>query len=440
MPKVLCYSIRGNATAASFHQRFGATRLLLPFLLTFNLATLALYVFGPVSYGDGPSLSVVIYTLLYLSGFWVGNKIAMRYYVRSTMPLPHPTGFVIFASIIVLVFSLPALIPAAGRFESSSLGQIYSIADEARLEDGPIIEYIRMLFGIFFVGLQPVLLVYWKDLSRSARVLGLIGLMATVSMGIVSGINKPLFDFAAGFLILWLAGLWRPKVSLKQKLLGWGVTLAILVGLAAYFTETQLTRSGSPLVSGYDSRTGMSLKYSEEDGRFLAFYAGVSAYLTQGYRGFEYALDEDWEPTYGLGNSIFLARQADRLLGSEFSDQTYPAKIERHGWDRLINWSTFYVWIASDVHFVGVIIFMTLLGGLWRVVTNSADICRFGSGRSIVAVVLFYYLCFGLFYLSANNQLLQSGIGVSTFFVLMALFFGFGRITKFSGDSKTSVK
>lgn len=426
----LTNAIRGNAVERIFRQRVGAVRLLLPFFLIFHLVVLALYFFGPVRYGSEPAYALMIYVPLYLIAFWIGNKIASRYYVRSVILLPPPSVLVIFASIIILAFSIHSLISVPSLFGSYNLGEVYSAAGEARLEGDPLIEYLRMPFGIFFFGLQPVLLVYWNDLTRSARVLGVIGLFATLLIGVVNGINRPLFDCAAGVWILWLSGLWRPKLSLKWRFLGGCMALLALVSMAAYFTETQLTRPGSPLVSGYDSRTGTTLKYSGEDGRFLAFYSGISSYLTQGYRGFELALEEDWEPTYGLGNSIFLARQADRLLGTNVSDRTYPAKIEKHEWDRLINWATFYVWVASDVHFTGVVFVMMLFGALWRVVGNSVDNCRYGAGRAIIAVVFFYYLSFGLFYLSANNQLLQSGIGVFTSTALIVLFFGFGRLSR----------
>ena len=89
---------------------------------------------------------------------------------------------------------------------------------------------------------------------------------------------------------------------------------------------------------------------------------GVS-YLTQGYFALYLALDKPFVPTFGVGNSFFLVRQAARIPGLEDLDQQpYPMRIEENGWDAYAFWSTIYPWIASDVSFPGTLVVVFLIG------------------------------------------------------------------------------
>ena len=163
--------------------------------------------------------------------------------------------------------------------------------------------------------------------------------------------------------------------------------------------------------------------FNDDDGNGLVFYSAITSYLTQGYRAFDLSQDEDFDFTWGVGNSTFFSRQIDRIFDLDISDKTYPAKLEEYGWDRYNYWSTFYVWWASDLGFFGVGFLMFFLGFMFRCIENTKDMMVDDTASKI----LYYYFVIMFFYLSANNQIFQSGEGSIGFLSLIIPFFFFRR-------------
>lgn len=196
-----------------------------------------------------------------------------------------------------------------------------------------------------------------------------------------------------------------------------------LVCAGIFFVDGQKTREGSSAVSGVNFETGSYSEYNIDDGDGLLFYAAMTSYLTQGYRAFDLSLDEEFDFTWGVGNSTFFSRQIDRVFDLNISDKTYPAKLEENGWDRYNYWSTFYVWWASDLGFFGIGFLMFFLGVMFRCVENTKDMMVDDTASKI----LYYYFVIMFFYLSANNQIFQSGEGSIGFLSLIIPFFFFRR-------------
>src|SRR5690606_17886125 len=95
-------------------------------------------------------------------------------------------------------------------------------------------------------------------------------------------------------------------------------------------------------------------------------------------------------------------------------------------------WSTFYLWWASDIHFLGVIALMFFLGYSFRLVENTL----MHQEEDVCACICYAYYVLMLFYLSANNQIFQAGEGfVGFFLVFIPLFFG-RRIQVMAGGTK----
>jgi hypothetical protein len=85
-------------------------------------------------------------------------------------------------------------------------------------------------------------------------------------------------------------------------------------------------------------------------------------------------------------------------------------RIEKYGWNAYAQWSSIYPWIASDVSFPGVFVVVFLIGRLFA--QSWADTLR---GSNPFAVSIFAQFVLMLLYFPANNQLLQSGEGVTCF-------------------------
>lgn len=382
----------------------------------FQLVTLGLYYMGPITYSkDEPSVFVFFwvgaYIVLLNVGYFFGRSIYLkgRSWTGDSIPFLKRAILVVF-----LMMPFVFLARVGDVFSSMSLGKIYTASHGARAESGNIVEYIRMLLAIFFFGLFPVLVFYWQNIPKKIRLLSLFGVLGNIGISIFMGINKEIFNHLI-LLTVFLLLRNRGKLILSKKNIFRAFFLGALFFFAAsYFVSTQLTRDGAFAVTGVNSALGYYSEYNESDGQVLVFYSALSSYLTQGYYAFDMALELPFEFTKGVGNSTFLSRQIDRIFGSNIADDTYPARLEEKGWDRYVKWSTFYLWWASDIHFIGVAVLMFFIGLTFRILENTLvkqkdDVC---------ACICYGYYALMLFYLSANNQIFQAGEGFVGFLMV----------------------
>ncbi len=398
-----------------------------PLYLTINffqVITLLLYEFGPIHYYyEGNVGLMYTYVILYLISFNVGYLSFSKIYLHKKEDLYK--RYINRAILIGLVIAPLTFLFRVGTINLDvNIGELYSLARENKVESS-FFEYIRIILSPFLFGLLPCVVWYWDELSKINKKLGVIVILINLLVSIFSGINQGIFlvILLSSFLIL----LKKRKQIFKAKTMTSMIVIAIsVVAGLNFFVESQMTRSGSAAITGVSSNQGYYSDYNINDGKLAVLYSSMSAYLTQGYRALELSFNSDYEFTYGVGNSSFLSRQVDRVFDTNISDNALPAKIEEFGWDRYKYWSSFYLWWASDLHYVGVIILMFFIGSTLRVVENTLKIAP-----NYIAVVTYSYLIIMLFYLSANNQIFQSGESMVGFMIfLISCFFMQKKIIK----------
>jgi len=367
-----------------------------------------------------------------LYAFLVAVQIALLAgYVSVVRRAAPPAGviavsrrFFIAATVTQLLLLYPtAAFRTGGEFSVIGAimdpGAAYAASRVARdINDSPI-EYVRLLFGPLLVAPFPLTVYYWGRLSRRLRILGVAAISGHLSIYVATGTNKAIMD--AVLLIPWvlLASMWAGISQMRRKhVLGALLALVVAFGAAlAFFGQTQQTREGSAAVFGSFSAAGATADYDHPLMRGLPFEGqvvmlGLNSYVTQGYYALSLAITEPFEPMWGVGNSMFLTRQAVRLTGDEsIEERSYPAKIEKYGWDRYLLWSSLYAWLASDVSWIGVVALMFLVGRLFA----AAWLGSLGGGNPFAPVML-WMVVMVLLYAPANNQALQSGEGFTAFF------------------------
>lgn len=406
-------------------------RFILPAIVVFQIITLALYYFGPIQYEwSGASPIVAIYVAFYLGMLILGYFLGRKYYLKGQSGPSNLLGFVKIAAVATLLFFPFALMAKVGDISSAmSVGDLYGLSGIKKSESEGAYDYIRMFLGYFLFGLFPVLVWHGKKLPRAIATLGWVAIFSNVLLTLLVGVNKIIFDY---LMIAVTLVVFRSNVSdfLTKKGMALATAAVLLMALAAvFFVEGQLSRYGSSAISGEDPRLGAYSKYNADDGELKILYSAMTGYLSQGYRAFDLALSKPFEFTWGVGNSTFFSRQVDRVLGTDLGDSTYPAQIEMDGWDRYINWSTFYVWWASDLSFYGVALLMILIGIFFRVVENTLLI-----QEDLSAVILYSFMIVMLFYLSANNQIFQSGEMALGFLFLFFPFIMKRKLVRRGGD------
>ncbi|MDO5666184.1 MAG: hypothetical protein Q4G63_13160, partial [Bacteroidia bacterium] len=92
-------------------------------------------------------------------------------------------------------------------------------------------------------------------------------------------------------------------------------------------------------------------------------------------------------------------------------------------WSATINWHTAYTWIANDLSFIGVIIWMFLLGMLFSILV------KLSLDNSKVAIILFSLIVQIIIFLPMNNVVLSNPL---TFMPLIIYLMVFLVTNKFS--------
>lgn len=143
-----------------------------------------------------------------------------------------------------------------------------------------------------------------------------------------------------------------------------------------------------------------------------------SGYLSQGYYGLSLAFEQPFTWTAFAGSSYSISVILNQFLGAQFwVEKSYPYLVgAATGWGQS-KWHTVFAWLASDLTFPGVIVFMGFVGFLFGRTWN--EILRF---RNPFSLMVFAMLSVGLVYAPANNQLMHSPGGLATTFGVLILY------------------
>lgn len=431
MPNPRLRAVRRQATncapARSPTPLFPTRVRLLPivFFLSYLISTILLFGFGPWKYPVADPFRLYLFLALahlaLLAGYLSGAFGSPRSY-RGRWTAKQ---LVLWSGIATVALLLPTSRFRTGFWfpdVASGLAdpaRAYGASQFVRQIAEPIVEYVRVLLGPVLILLLPLTVFYWPRIGWKLRALGAAGIAGTVAIFIAMGTNNEIVDtillvpllLVAAHLGGIYASDWRKVVAAVMA-----AACVLALFLVYFFGVGVSARTGSPLAADVFPAASASADYQavEHGDRTLI---DLDLYLTSGYYALDLCLRVPFVPMYGLGNSMFLTRQAARISGDPgLEDMTYPARIERYGWSAQGLWSSIYPWIASDVSFPGTIVVVFLIGRLfalsWLDTLNA---------ENPFAVALFAQFAIMLFYFPANNQLLQSGEGFTAFWATLFL-------------------
>jgi hypothetical protein len=273
----------------------------------------------------------------------------------------------------------------------------------------------------------PVTFFYWKFLTRTMKLVSSAVIVGTILLFVAMGTNKAIADTVLLFPAMLVAAHCSSisRVRIRRVLILASIAIVGFIGFFLFFASTMASRVGSGMKTGYFHAIGLRADSSNFMVKGLppdlaVGVLGLDNYLTAGYYATSLSLDEPFEPMFGVGNSFFLTRQASRITGDrDLWRMSYPARIEKHGWDSFALFSSIYPWLASDFSFPGTIIVIFFIGRFFALSwVDTLD------GTNPFAIALFAQFVIMIFYFPANNQLLQSGEGLSGFlgiFILWAM-------------------
>lgn len=392
--------------------------LIFPGIILFQILTIALYYVGPITYETGTTPMVGVYVSIYLIALIIGYHSARKYYFRGNSAPRYNFSFLRLSIFLTLLISVLEYIFIIGDLTSgSTFGRLYVESLQNTKLTGSWLGYILLLFNYYLFGLYPIYFWNFSSLSRTLKFLGFIAIFSTILTGVLTGTNRVLFNYII-ISVIFICYKYR-IINILKPARFLSATLIFLLALSAFsfFISGQISRPGSSAKTGIDSVIGSTSSFDATSGTLPILYSSLTNYLSQGYHAFDLALKEPFDFTYGVGNSTFLSRQVDRVFDTDLEDRSYPARIEHAGWNRYVYWSTFYVWWASDLGFSGVTVLMFLIGGFFRLLHNTLQ-----KYDDPALVILYSYFIILLFYLSANNQIFQSGPLLIGFFAIFIPF------------------
>lgn len=285
--------------------------------------------------------------------------------------------------------------------------------------------YVRIAASPLLVTLIPIGVFWWSRWTWALRTgvvaVAMVVVLITISTGQRRDIAEVVFLVAAVSIGSHWAGVTR--WSRRSVLIG-----AVSCGLAvaaftAYFAVSHVSRVGTQTAEYGANPVTRSMP--DPDNVFMQVPSearpgmlGLLHYFTTGYYGLSLAQDREVQPMYGLGHSMFLTRNWEKLSKDEgFVNQSLPVQIsDKDGFKYPVQWCTAYPYFANDLGFGLTVLLMLLLGRLFAL----AWIDVLG-GRNPLAVVAFTLLATLLFYLPATNRMLQDGEGVVAFYAWIAV-------------------
>lgn len=401
-------------------------------------ATIFVYVVGPWPWPTKQptllySFLIIVHTAL-LIGYRIGLNVAPHAY-DGPWRVETLIKISLFAS---LIWILPNFVSRSGDSSVTWASLIDNIAKglidpgqsyrdrieaAANLQETSALGYLTQILSPLLWLMTPLCVYFWSSIPRTIKILFVIAVSTDLLTWIAVGTNKGVFDFVLMLPSLILAA--RPHLIARIN----GATLIKGVLAAAFFGgllfaqfSTSLKARGGGEVASFDYSAGIALDF---DNWLIAplprssqgSAGALMSYMSQGYYPLSLALNEPFVFSKGVGNSYYYTGIVQSFTGPDsISDLTYPARIEYLGWSRWAKWHTIYPWIASDISFLGVPIFVFAIGWLLAVVWRESLV-----GTNPFAIALLPLLVLMIFYFPANNQILGFSRTANAFYVLLFL-------------------
>jgi len=279
--------------------------------------------------------------------------------------------------------------------------------------------------GLFFIAFSKIILVpfiifFWSRLSLQIKSLSVFVTLLPVLSSLSHGTNKGVFDFVIlyGFSLVIFFLYHKHKFGFygvgKRKFF-FIVMFLTFFGSLTFFGTAMSERGGDlRYIETIDPLNNIKVNddavLKSKDDFIYYTYAWLGSYIVQGYYGFSLAVTQDFDTTFGVGNSVFLTRNVEGLLGIELRNKTFQYKIDKW-WGESSQWHSFYSFFANDFHFVGVVfvcfLIAFLMAKVWFSFIETGNVFA-GAMMAIFAVLIIF--------IPANNQVFGFLDGLSAFF------------------------
>jgi hypothetical protein len=364
--------------------------LWLPGVVTIGwvLFTLFLYVHGPYRWLDQSHDRLIRYILTGMACFGVGYALGLQKKSRPPAFERPPLRLLQISGVLTGLPLFSAIITGDLfrwiQLARTGIGEAYRAWSAAA--GTSFWPYVDIFFSPLTAPFIPVSIFYWRRLPRPYKLalsfVLLVMMAATVSSGRRSGVVSVAM-VAIASLAARVAG--APLAQRRRLVKRFVLLLVVFVLLMLPFLRFVAEgRAGIYVDLTYNPVTRERPEPEHVLTRVVprgwapTFFTGVF-YVTHGYFPLEQALEMPFiGVTYGLGQSWFLARQAERLgVPESVLAPAYDRRLTASGYVVGDFWMTVFPWFASDVTFPGTWILLAVFGYLlarsWESATTTGQ-------------------------------------------------------------------
>jgi hypothetical protein len=423
----------------------GLTRLPLAIVFGYVVATFLLFLAWPIDWPIYTFVNwawLVAYVSLCLAVVGIGAHRGSAGRTRVTAPLPYLSVLLPLGAVAAALLLIPSSVVYTGLHPWDLIdalkdqGAAYRrMQQQLLLTSGERdnIVAIRAALAPLTYAILPLGIVRWSSIGWRGRASVAVIVTTAVVFSILRGTDKELADlFVVGIAAAFVSvGRNMAMGKADRNLIQRTWKLAALAVLFLVFAQSLFTERKEQRLGGFVSRTSVCANNSricaDLDNPAISWLPlrqrfGVTVFILStcsGYYGLELAMEKSFDSSFGLGHSPASLSVYEAITGDPtLHKRTYTYRNGADGWSEDYYWSTLIAWIANDVGFAGAVLVLALLGFMWGKWWREA-----AAGMSDPAAVLFALSTTMIFYLPANDQVLASYDGYTTFLFWLGLWF-----------------
>lgn len=389
--------------------------------------TVILFLFGPVLY---PAVNrwqtlafLTFYQLALFLGFYIGEKHTKITKRITVKPIANVNSNLLIALFLLLnlFFSfaliqqkigVPSLSGLITAFQNSirNAGQAYRMTLEGSDNaESSLLTTLNTLLSPLTYAIIPYCIYFYKKIDVGNKALLFLAITMSFVSNILTGTNVGIFRLIITIATILLVKGWarEQKSVYTEKKLKKRSSKNIVVAILLFVFITIFSNNVTSRMQGMGyTISGLRIDYQNWLFQLTPAFLHrpillATFYISQGYYGMSLAFDFIWRPTFFLGNSSFLIQKSN-MLGLDSSaifSRTYISQMS-HLWHPGVNWHTAYTWLANDLSFYGVVVYIFLLGFFLSVLIKEA------SKGEVLALILLPLFFMMVIFLPMNNNIL----------------------------------
>lgn len=414
----------------------------IPYKILFWYVTIliALSIIGPVHFNYDPFFRIVayIYIGLFLLLTYLGMAKASTYepYKKRTVKDEHLMTKLIIASVVISLPIKVALVASSiqtqgiPRFTSffSSLAEVYS-----QMHEGTESNIFRQIdtFTTFIYYFAIFGGMYWrKRIGKKYRIILIVDMLLDMFYQIAYiGTQRSMITVVILILVLILTNSVTKGYKVDKRKMR--KVLLIIVLLFIVFVNVLSARktlwNGNSLSYVYSRNFDFSnvLLFWCSNDKLKHDVCNLLSYFLQGFYGLSLSFQVPFVWTYGLGSVRGLNSIYSQIIPAipNMVNDSYPVRAGiAFANDGLANWYTIFPWLASDLTFIGALIYMMIVA--WVFMRCWIEATKFDNPLAFTLLVL---LSIQYVFIIANNSLFISRGETLATIVLLLLYVFFHK-------------